>query len=162
MTDPNKDPERALGALFDRTASGVDDDSRQRLLRRTAEIGNAARPAPRTRFVWVPAFAAAAAVAYLAVPHRHVETPVAARASASAPAIATLPAASPAVTPEPVAEETEDDPLTTVLAGDPSDLEPLDLGPLMGRDVRTNEDVGHGGSRHLNSLGDQPVQRSPQ
>jgi hypothetical protein len=132
MSDDEKEREQKLGGLFDRSAGALSDSERAKFLRRASDIGRVARrPPPGAAYVWIPALAAAAAVVYLVVPKRHVER---ANPEPSAPSASiareSSPVASNAVTLQAEAPEPEDL-AATVLSGDPSELEPLDLGPLM-------------------------------
>ena len=149
MTDENEhDPERKLTALFDRSAPVLSDSDREKLLRRASDLGRVPRrTSPGPVFVWLPALAAAAAVVYLVVPKRHAEP---AQASPSAPSVSVArqredaPPASNTVA-EPAEAPDPEDLVTTILAGDPSELEPLDLGPLM-----VEADRAESGRQHEN------------
>ncbi len=142
MTDENhgNENEPALAELFDRTASPLSAEARVRVLARARDIASAKRGGVlRTIGVWAPALAAAAAVAYLAVPARHGSTSAGDRATPSAmTAVASGPATAPSTTVAAPAEPTaEEDPVLAVFDDEPSDVEPFDLGPLMGeRDGR--------------------------
>jgi len=145
MTDENeRDSERKLTALFDRSAPALSDADRAKFLRRASDLGRGARHArPGAAYVWIPALAAAAAVVYLVVPKRHVEP---AEASPSPPSVSVAHDDSPpasAVAAEPAEAPDPEDLVTTILAGDPSELEPLDLGPLMVEAERTQDDREH-------------------
>lgn len=161
MTHPNdeKDPESSLASLFERTAASPTEHARTNLERRARDIGNARpRSGPRGFGVWVPALAAVAAVAYFAVPARHGAVH---DGGASASALATgdtSATASATATPvAPVAEEATDvdDPAFAVLVGEPADVEPFDLGPLMGGP----ELRGRGAARDGRGLGDRQIER---
>ncbi|HEX4341119.1 MAG TPA: hypothetical protein VH062_34660 [Polyangiaceae bacterium] len=153
--------EKALASLFDRTATTLSEEDRARLVRRARDVGSfPRRPLPKLGLVWAPAIAAAAAVAYLAVPMRHVApTPVeSAHSAVASVASIVTPPPPPAATAPP--DDSDDDPAFAVLAGDPSDLEPLDLGPLM-----MGGDPGeprHGGRMHGRMLPEHQSGRSPQ
>jgi hypothetical protein len=153
MTDPN-DQEPALASLFERTARTLPDEARARLGRRARDVR---RPMPRGGLIWAPALAAAAAIAYLAVPVRHV-APV----SAAHSAVASAHAATESATPAPVSDDTSDvdDPAFAVLAGEPSDVEPLDLGPLMMGAEPADEH--RGGVGHARTFPERQVERSRQ
>jgi hypothetical protein len=161
MTHPNdeKDPEASLAALFERTAKTPADEARAKFLRHARDVGGAKPRAFLKGFgVWAPALAAAAAVAYFAVPARH-RPAVRDAASASAGAIGetSATASAPSVPAPPPADDTADtdDPAFAVLEGEPADIEPFDLGPLMGgSDLRP-----HGDARGLD-LGNRQMERS--
>ena len=135
MTDPEQDPdlERNLSALFDRSAARPSSAERTRLLANAALIAKRGGPGALARVVWAPALAAAAAVAYLvaAPPGGNEPHPSpSAKASTSAP-VAPSPSQPDEAVPPPATSEPED-PLAAVLGGDDRELEPFDLGPLMG------------------------------
>jgi len=151
MNDRNDsgDPEATLASLFERTARTLSHEGRARLGRHAREVADAKRRSTLRAFgVWAPALAAAAAVAYLAVPMRHGarEGSDAARPSSVAGAAggtstmaraADQTSATPRSVPAPPAAAAEEgmdreDPAFLVLEGEPSDVEPFDLGPLMG------------------------------
>jgi hypothetical protein len=163
MTHPNdeKDPESRLASLFDRTAKTPVDEVRAKLAGHARDVGGAKpRSGLRGFGVWVPAFAAAAAVAYFAVPARHPALHDGA-ASASAAVVGatsgtTSGAASVPAPAAPAADETEaDDPAFAVLVGEPDDVEPFDLGPLMGPELHRR-----GSGRSGREIGERQVQRS--
>jgi hypothetical protein len=147
MTDENeRDPERKLTALFDRSAPPLSDVDRAKFLRRASDLGSVAQRAPPgAPYIWIPALAVAAAVVYLVVPKRHVE-PAEASPSPSPPSVSVAGEDSPpasAVAAEPAEVPDPEDLVTTILAGDPSELEPLDLGPLMVEAERAQSDREH-------------------
>jgi hypothetical protein len=164
MTHPNdeKDPESALASLFDRTAKAPADEVRAKLGRHARDIGSGRpRSGPKAFGVWVPALAAAAALAYFAVPARHHAVHGGA-ASASASAVvaggtSATTSAKPAPLAAPAEEATDlDDPAFAVLGGETGDVEPFDLGPLMGGP----ELRGRASTRNGRELGDIQRERS--
>jgi hypothetical protein len=152
MTDEKeRDAERKLAELFDRSAGALSNHDREKLLRRASDIGRVARRGPRAAvYVWLPALAAAAAVVYLVVPKRHSEP---ARAAVSAPSAPSRGVVAPAA-PNTASERTEvgeaEDLVTSVLAGDPSEDEPLDLEPLMA-DTEHADNAEHGSAGRARS-----------
>jgi len=112
--------------------------------------------------IWAPALAAAAAIAYLAVPVRHAMPVTDAPSTAviaPAPSETTAPRASAEVAPAPADDTSDsDDPAVAVLSGEPSDTDPFDLGPLMtgmGAEPRHHGDGAHG-----RALPERQVERS--
>jgi hypothetical protein len=134
MTDDEKEQEaeKRLTELFDRSAGALSDSDRAKFLRRASDVGRVVRRRPPgAAYVWIPALAAAAAVVYLVVPKQHTEPVTPARSAPSAPLVREdSPAASNVATEQAEAPNLEDL-VDSVFAGDPSELEPLDLGPLM-------------------------------
>ena len=133
MTDEKeRDAERKLARLFDRSAGALSKDDREKLLRRASDIGRVARRGPRAAvYLWLPALAAAAAVVYLVVPKRHAEPAHATVSAPSAPSTGEVAPSAPSTAPARAEVWEAEDLVTSVLAGDPSEDEPLDLEPLM-------------------------------
>jgi len=149
--DDRSERERAFSLLFDRSANAPSEETRERLGKHAAALGK--RSVTPLRYTWVPALAAAAALAYLVIPGRHpaVRTADSAVTSASRPPIAEVPNVAPPEAPPSEAPEAED-PVASVLGGDPADLEPFDLGPLMGSPSPHRDDGNVAGRRGINDV----------
>jgi hypothetical protein len=176
MTDPDLDPdlERNLAELFDRSAAAPSEAERTRLLARARNIGKQSGAGVMTRLVWAPALAAAAAVAYLvaAPPGGKPSARVPAGDRAATESLATGSASTPAGASAafesapstevgaPATAEPED-PLAAVLGGDDGELEPFDLGPLMGGGPRAN-DEGAAGMDEKHPWSHRKSERSPE
>lgn len=161
MTDEKeRDAQRKLAELFDRSAGALSKDDREKLLRRAGDIGRVARRGPRAAmYLWLPALAAAAAVVYLVVPKRHAEPATAAVNAPSAPSRGVVAPAAPNTASERTEVGEAEDLVTSVLAGDPSEDEPLDLEPLMAESEHADK-VEHGSAGSARSA--EGVERSVQ
>ncbi|HVW26324.1 MAG TPA: hypothetical protein VHC69_13235 [Polyangiaceae bacterium] len=165
MTDrnDNDDREASLASLFDRTARTPSDEERTKLVRRARDVGSAKhRFGAKTSALWAPAAAAAAAALYLAMPARHASKVESDATSSSAVATSEARATGSAA-PAQVATQGEDstetdDPAFAVLVGEPSDMEPFDLGPLMDG----SEDRPHGSKMERKALPERQVERNAQ
>ena len=160
MTDEKeRDAERKLAELFDRSAGALSEGDREKLLRRASDLGRVARRTPTTAvYLWLPALAAAAAVVYLVVPKRHAEPARAAVSAASVPSRGEVASPVPKTTPERAEVWEAEDLVTTVLAGDPSEDEPLDLEPLMSETEHTDNADRAGAGRARSDAPERSVQ----
>lgn len=147
MSPSDREPDRDLESLFERTAKVPSEAARARLLSRASEIATQKRK-PRwadPRLLWPGALAAAAAVAFLVLAPAHQPG-----AEHSGPAIAsaldtaTAPRAAnesrPSATGAPTStgeEVTADEPSDLVAAvfGETAEPDAFDLGPLMWDDA---------------------------